>query len=196
MSEKKLVAFEGIPGGGKTSVFHEISRSMPNQFTFIPELVKQFDPLTEQSIDSVLENDQEKYRIVRLSELSAVMDRSFVSTLNWEFVLNSRKNHNRSDGKTDRINEMISKNELWPANYYFFFDISPKVSITRKRLPKDEGLAWSTEESLAIAIAHYYEYFQKVETQSKVIIIDAEEALNVVLANVANLLSLVLKEKI
>lgn len=195
-NEKKLIVFEGIPGGGKTSIFMEIQKLMPHLFTFIPEIVEPYDPITEQSIAAVLTNDHSKYALAKQSLLPVVMDRSYVSSINWDSVLQKQGKSNRLNEKLDKFTQMNDRNEIYPADYYFFFEVSPSTSLRRKQLPVGENLAWSTEESLAIALNHYYEYFQNQEKHSKLIVIDAEEAFNVVISTVFNYLKLILEGKL
>lgn len=196
MTKQPLIAFEGIPGGGKTSIFLDLAARMPSLFLFIPEIVEQFDPLKDLSIDVVLKNDREKYKIASRSELPVIMDRSYVSSINWDFVLKQQGKQNRFNEKIKSVNKMKEVGELYPADYYFLFNISPSTSLKRKQLPIRDNLAWSTEKSLAIAITYYFEYFKKAEAQSKVITIDAGEDFNVVLSNVVRLLTLILEGKL
>ena len=188
-----MIVLEGIPGGGKTSIFTELQNRMPWSFNFIPEIIVSFNPLEDYDVEMVLENDRQKYKIAAKSNLPVIMDRSYVSSINWDYVLMKQKKRNNFKKKFSSLSALKLNGDIRPADYYLFFNISPRISIERKKLPKRSGLAWSTESSLTIAITYYFEYFREIEPKSKLLTIDASQNSNIVFFHTVSLLEKILK---
>jgi thymidylate kinase len=149
-----IVVLEGLPGVGKTTTLTNLKRH-PN-YRVIPEILGP-EPIVAAE-DFYVRNDTQKY-LLAFGAQTAVMDRSFVSTLCYNYcsdILRGTRNYGRI---ARLIDNAIARGELRQPDLYIFLRCSVDECLDRQNTTNDP--LWQSRECLVAAQRFYADYFAR-----------------------------------
>lgn len=175
----KIIVLEGLPGTGKTILGNRFS----HEIIVIPEMILSVDDAKKEGELFYFKNDIAKIKKAKKNNGVILVERSYASTL--------AHNYARLvvDGDADYFNilEAFANNKkegkLVP-DLYIYLDIGIISSLSRKDRPVSQDDIWTQEKYLNVIHNYYKTYFQLMEPDIPVVIIDGERGLDAVYADI------------
>lgn len=188
MKGKLLIALEGIPGAGKTTLmrhFHGLS-----QFEGVDQILPD-NNLSDEGLTlaKILQSDQLKTQAyLRSSESIVMLDRYYQSTLSYHWAADKTFGENCYQQVEVWVDESIRSHKLIVPDYTFYIDIPSDLSLKRKKriTTIDTSDPWTNREFLCYMRNYYLDLFQSAI--ENVIFIDGKESLDNVGAEIMNII--------
>lgn len=174
MQEPLVIYFEGLPGGGKTTLITNAAIDYPELFTAIPEYLNAQAALEASKAKNQTyfwSNDEDKYRAARGSRKIALVDRGHLSTVIYSRAYTLLKDNVLAD--TDEWYEnTILANGMLP-DLYVHLSVSPKTTFARRPKTLSWDNVWDYPEALTYARQELRRLIQVYE-QVPILEIDAD----------------------
>jgi len=193
----KLIAIEGMPGAGKTSVLASFAEELEGTCILLPELNLEPDSPWKKLSSKEQGDIFHKLWVERMmllntfkdSKLCFLLDRTYFSNLAFVYALDSIKGTHNYQAQKKAFNESFANNKF---DLIFVFDISPEIGLQRRLLRGDRiSWPWSNVAFLKAMRQFYREELPKY-AQGKIKYINTDKDTNLIKAEVrAELLSLV-----
>lgn len=164
MKTKKLIAFEGLPGGGKTTIAKMFAEHLNGEFM---EEIVSHDRFLPTEDEYYIESELIKLgRFTKTKKLYSIFDRSLISMI----AYNYGKKGLETDNILNRLNQLVVGTRK--PDLFVYLRIS-NLSLCNERKDRDvnENDIWTRNDAL-LHIYHFYEdYFSK---EKNTIVIDTD----------------------
>lgn len=169
-----LIALEGIPGSGKTTIMNRL-RSELNNFSGVDQILPLDLPDEDITLNAILKSDQLKTKSFLNSSVTfTVLDRYYQSTLAYHW--SSDKVYGEDIYPTIQAwkQRCIERGTLITPDYTFFIDVDPELSVRRKerQLVTNGDKPWIRKDFLE----HMRDYYLNLSSSSseQCILIDGQ----------------------
>jgi thymidylate kinase len=191
------IVFEGLPGAGKTNLINNLANTLSipviPEFACLSESNWRNYRLTKPFYQA---NDEAKEFIGSLiADKVVFFDRHYASTLAYGYALSACFGSDLASGESYRVNyewykRCILDRKLTFPDLVFLIDISPMTSRKRKPNAGKIDYVWGSENSLSAVRFYYRQFYELIEPQVEVILIDGEASEDRVLDSVRQHLSI------
>lgn len=172
-TKNKIIVLEGLPGTGKTTLGNLFNQEM----LVIPEMILDEAASKEAGELFYFKNDLAKIKKAKDTGDTVLVERSYASTLAHNYA------KLKIDGNDDyfKVLEAFAKNkkegQLVP-DLYIYLKIGVKKSLIRKNRAETSADIWTQEKYLSAIESYYNNYFQLMEPDVPVVVIDGEMELD------------------
>ena len=176
-----IVAIEGLPGAGKTTLVKHLSHKCRGSLVISELVIWPKDKNIDE--DFFVKNDYEKFRIIENQDVDKtliLLDRSYLSTLVYNLALS---NIPRKINSIKTFQCYLLKQSIFYPDLIVFLNINERISLQRSSYSHSDKIYfdnWEKEDFLKLIIKHYAYYLKHidriVETKTvKTIKIDADK---------------------
>lgn len=167
-----ILALEGLPGSGKTTMAEYVHDRF--NFKVVAELLGTIpDNVPE---DAYIANDVRKFKLAT-SSTHAVMDRSYLSTLAYNFAYDKCHSTNAFGDVATTIYGLKEAGKLQDPDLYILLNIPTRLSLQRQK-PGNASF-WRDERMLTYTKLFNESFMQQLDVDKKRII-DASQPVSVV----------------
>ena len=180
----RVIVLEGLPGTGKTT----LSNLFSQEILVVPEIVLDINDAEKEGELFYFKNDLAKIKKAKEAKDVVLVGRSYASTLAHNYarlVMDSRSDY-------FNVLEVFAKNKkegILVPDLYIYLEIEVKNSLARKNRPVNRDDIWTQEKYLNIIQNYYKNYFQLIEPDIPVVVIDGEKELDIVYAEIKKYLT-------
>lgn len=158
------IVFEGLPGSGKSTITERMARE--HGYICIDEMLV---PIPDQADELVYVLHDIAKHAKRAGYSHTVMDRSYLSTLAYNYANDRISNAHNFKRIRERINIAIADGSLPKADILFYLDVPVETSLARQK--HDNSSFWFSAEMLR-RIRDFNLMYLKNEYGGKVVWID------------------------
>lgn len=185
MSNNKVIVIEGLPGTGKTTLANKFA---DKGVRVIPEMFLKMDENSYRDELFFFQNDIAKVMEGRRIGGIVLVERTYPSTL--------AHNYSRLiiDNKPEYFNilKAFSENKLREKivpDLYIYINIDVKTSLLRKNRPVTQNDIWTQEKYLNYIKDFYENYFQVMEPNIPLFVIDGKQSLDKIYEDIRKIIS-------
>ncbi len=148
--DKIVVALEGLPGGGKTTLAQRLAKELSGEY--VPEIISTYKYRPDQD-EFYIESEFEKAKVVsRTNKKFCFFDRNHISMLAY--------NYGKRANNIENIYEMLVKRfkYLSEPDLYFYLRITDVFICNKRKGTEGRNPVWVDNKNLE-KIKEYYENF-------------------------------------
>ena len=169
-----LIIFEGLPGTGKTTLIHQLSKelNLPKIEEILDQNLNKISPQKTRGFSQkfFFHSDKLKYSLAKETDKKKIvlMDRGIFSTWAYNICLNDKNILRQAKNNAKSIIKKYDSDCI-----YMYIKISAKLSLIRKKKKENDPLdIWSFKENLKKTEKFYDNKFKSMKN---VIVIDGSK---------------------
>jgi thymidylate kinase len=146
-----VIALEGLPGGGKTSLVSFLRQRLSTSVRTVPQIIYSGSRRTWPLEQYYLENDIRKYaRAKRFNGkgFSVIMDRSVLSTLAYTAAFDKVNGTNNYPYLAARFSQLVRNSKFGLPDIWIYIKITPTISAARKKRNPRHDHIWDNQKFL------------------------------------------------
>ena len=186
-SSKIIVALEGIPGAGKTTIMEKLRHSY-RTFDGIDQILPKNLPNESITLSKILESDLLKTSSIKESPaLVVILDRYYQSTLAYHWAYDKVYSDKKYNTVQSWKQKKLEAGALIVPDYTFFIDISPAMSGQRKnrKIINHGSNEWVRDDFL-YQMRRYYMNLITHDKNENCILIDGRGTIEEVIRTILN----------
>lgn len=158
-----LIAFEGLPGGGKTTLAKRLAKEINGEY--IPEIIET-DKFTPNQDEYYIESEFQKIDIAkRSSKKFRLLDRNYISMLAYNYGKKENKLENIYDFLREKFKEMLE------PDLYVYLKIDNIDLCNNRKGIEGRNPVWVDKNNL-LKIRDYYEIKLKTKKNCLAVCVD------------------------
>lgn len=184
MTKKILVALEGNPGGGKTSLMERLRNK--EFIDGVAQILPDNDPTDATvTLEKILKSDHLKTQAFRESNKRAiVLDRYYQSTLSYHWAADRVYNENRFASLRQWALKSLNEGTLIIPDLTFYIDVPFDLSLKRKERVSYDKNPWTDRIFLEEMRKYYMNLFDSLN--ENIILIDGQKDIDMIELEIMN----------